>query len=499
MLLRSILGFAPANILPALTTVAIIVVFTRVMPPDQFGWYAVAQATVLIAQALAFGGLQLAVTRYHAARQEAGELPALLATAYASFLVLAALVTVLAAGAILLLAPEPALAAVLWAALPLLLLRGLVALNQAVHRGALTIRRYNLVEAVQSLAGLAMALLLALALDLGAVGLVLGLAAGSLLAALGDAGLIARHLGWPDSACLREVRRYALPLMASYGLAALIVHVDRLFLERLAGPEATALYAVAFGIVDRPVTLVFMAVNLAAFPLAIDRLERQGVAAARAQLLRTATILLALAVPAVAGLACVARPLAAALVGEAYRPGVVALLPWLAGLALLRGMGTHYLDHAIHLAGRTGLFLWTLGPPAVASLLLNPLLIPAFGLAGALATAFVAQLAVLALTALIGRRVFPIGFPVAQAWRTGAAAAVMAAVLVATPVPPTALGLALAVPLGLLVYAAAALLLDAAHVRTTAAAWLRSRLASRRDPVALDSGLSNLLSLGKIR
>src|SRR4029453_314244 len=128
-----------------------------------------------------------------------------------------------------------------------------------------------------------------------------------------------------------------------------------------------AVYAVAFGIVDRPVTLVFMAVNLAAFPLAIDRLERQGVAAAREQLLRNATILLALAVPAVVGLACVARPLAAVLVGEAYRPGVVALLPWLAGLALLRGLGTHYLDHAIHLAGRTGLFLWTLGPPAVAS------------------------------------------------------------------------------------------------------------------------------------
>jgi O-antigen/teichoic acid export membrane protein len=493
MLLRSILRYAPANVLPALTTVAIIVVFTRVMSPDEFGRYAVAQAAVLIAQAVAFQSVQLGVTRFHAGHQAAGALSRLLATAYSSFAALAALATALAA-AIPLLAPAQ-LAPALWAALPLLLLRGLVAVNQAVHRAALNVGRYNLVEAVQSLAGLALALLLALALDWGAVGLVLGLAGGSLLAALLDAGLPARHLGWPDREVLREVRRYAGPLMASYGLAALIVYVDRLFLERLAGPEAAAVYAVAFGLVDRPVTLVFMAVNLAAFPLAIARLEQEGVAAAREQLLRNATVLLALAVPAVVGLACVARPLAATLVGEAYRAGVVALLPWMAGLALLRGIGTHYLDHAIHLANRTGLFLWTLGPPAAAILALDAVLIPAFGLGGALLAAAAAQVAALALTAFLGRRVFPIGFPTGQALRIGAATGMMAAALLAAPITPTAPGLAEAVPLGLVAYAAAALAFDVAGARTAALAWCR-RVAARRRPGA-DATPVNLASFGE--
>jgi O-antigen/teichoic acid export membrane protein len=479
MLARSILGYAPANVLPALTTVTLIVVCTRAMPPKEFGHYAVAQAAVLIAQAVAFQGLQLGITRFHAAREAAGDLKCLLATAYGSFALLAVLAAALAALAILALGPAAALAPVLWASLPLLLLRGLVATNQAVHRAALDVRRYNLVEATQSLAGLALALLLALPLDLGAVGLVLGLAGGSLLAALPDKGLLVRHLGRPDRGVVREVSRYAVPLMASYGLGALIVYVDRLFLERLAGADAAAIYAVAFGIVDRPVTLVFMAVNLAAFPLAIARLENEGVAAARGQLLRNAATLLALAVPAVVGLASVAGPLAAVLVGEAYRAGVAALLPWMAGLALLRGIGTHYLDHAIHLANRTGLFLWTLGPPAVATLVLNPLLIPAFGLEGALTAAFLAQLAVLVLTAAVGRRAFPIGFPFGQALRTAAAATLMAAAIAAAPIPPTAPGLALAVLLGLLAYAAAAALLDVANARTAGAAWLRRRLSSR--------------------
>jgi N-acetylglucosaminyldiphosphoundecaprenol N-acetyl-beta-D-mannosaminyltransferase len=483
MLLRAVLGYAPSNLVPALVALATIVIFTRVLPPDEFGRYAVAQAVVLLVQALAFYGLQVATTRFYAARREAGSLPGLLATAYGCFAVLVVLAVAGSALAIALLAPEPRLAAVLWAALPLLALRGLVSINLAIHRSALAIGRHNLIECSQSLVGLVLAVLLVTVLGQGAVGIVLGLAGGSLLAAALDLGLPARHLRRPDPAILREVARFAAPLVLSYALGAVIAYGDRLFLERLAGADAVAIYAVAFGIVDRPVTLLFMAVTLAAFPLAVDRLEREGPAAARAQLQRNGALLLALAVPAAVGLACIAEPLATVVVGPDYRAGVAAILPWIAALALIQGLTAHYFGHAFHLANRTDLFVRLLAPAAVASLVLNPLLIPVWGLAGSLAAAFAAQGTALVLTAATARRVFPIGFPVAQALRVALAAAVMALAIEAAALPPTLLGLVLAILLGAGIYGAAVLLLDVAGIGTAILGRLRAA-GSRPEPAA---------------
>jgi N-acetylglucosaminyldiphosphoundecaprenol N-acetyl-beta-D-mannosaminyltransferase len=474
MLLRAVLGYAPSNLVPALAALATVVIFTRVLPPDEFGRYAVAQAAVLLVQALAFYGLQLAVTRFHAARHKAGSLPGLLSTTYGCFAALVALALAGSALAIAFLVPDPRLAAVLWAALPLLALRGLVSINLAVHRGALAVGRHNLVECTQTLVGLALAVLAVIGLGQGAPGLVLGLAGGSLLAAVLDFRLLARHLRRPEPAILREVARFAAPLVLSYALGAVIAYADRLFLERLAGPDMVAIYAVSVGIVDRPVTLLFMAVTLAAFPLAVERLEREGPAAAREQLRHNATALLALAVPAAVGLACVAEPLAAVVVGPDYRAGVAAILPWIAALALIQGITSHYLGHALHLASRTDLFVRLLAPAAVASLVLNPLLIPVWGLAGALTAAFAAQGTALVLTAVTARRVFPIGFPVAQALRVGLAAAIMALAIEAAALPPTLPGLVLAILLGAGVYGAAVLLLDVGGVASAILGRLRT-------------------------
>jgi O-antigen/teichoic acid export membrane protein len=460
MLLRHILGYAPSNVAPALTALAIIVVFTRVMPPVEFGRYGVAQAAVLMVQALAFYGLQMGITRFYATRHEAGDLPRFISSAYACFAALAGMAGLAWAGAVLALVPDAELAATLWAALPLLILRGLVTVNLAIHRGALAVRRHNLTECTQSLAGILLATLLVTVGDLGAVGIVAGLAAGSLLAALLDLDLIVRNLRRPAADMLRELAGFGAPLVLSFAFTAVTAYADRVFLERLAGADAVAIYAVAFGLVDRPVTLVFMAVSLAAFPLAVDQMQRQGTSAAREQLLRNGAALLALAVPAVTGLACVAEPLTAILVGEGYRAGVATLLPWMAALALMQGINAHYVAQAIHLANRTELFVWTIGPAAAASLALNPVLIPRLGSAGALAAAFVAQVVALALTAVVARRVFPIGFPSGQAARITLATGCMAAALHAVPVPSTPLGLIMGVGLGAAVYGVAAALLD---------------------------------------
>jgi O-antigen/teichoic acid export membrane protein len=242
VLARSILGYAPSNLVPAATAVATIVVFSRLLPPDEFGRYAVGQGLVLIGQALAFYGVQVSVTRFYARQAESGGVQRLLATAYACFALCAAATAALLALGIHVLAPEPRLAPTLWLALPVLVLRGLVMVNLAAHRGALRVARYNLVECGSNVAGFAVSLLLAGGCGLGAAGLMLGLLAGTCVGLLPDLKLVARSLGRPDRALLREMTSFGGPLVVCYALNSAQAYADRLFLERLAGASAVGLY-----------------------------------------------------------------------------------------------------------------------------------------------------------------------------------------------------------------------------------------------------------------
>lgn len=474
-LLHSIFGYAPSNLVPAAVAVATIAVFSRLLPPDEFGRYAVAQGLVLIGQSLAFYGLQVGLTRFYAQHEAAGATARLLATTYACYVGCAIVAAALLAAGILFLDPEPRLAMTLWLTVPVLVVRGLVTINLAAHRGALRVGRYNLVECGQNLAGFTFSVLLVGCWGLGAAGLMLGMLIGACIGLLPDLRLVARSLGRPDPTILREIGRFGGPLVICYAMNSTQAYTDRLFLERFAGPALVGVYAAAAGIVDRAVTLVFMAVTLGAFPLAIEALEREGVEAARRQLLANATALLALAVPAAAGMACLAEPVASVLVGPEYRDGVAAVMPWIALLSLLRGFTIHYLDHALHLGRRTDLFLYTVGPAAALSLVLNLLLIPWLGLAGAIVTALATQGVALISTAIIGHRVFPIGFPLGQAMRVLAATGVMAGALQLLPVRLDIPGLAWAVVVGVVAYAAAALTVNLGGSRS----WLVARLLHR--------------------
>ena len=448
-LLRSILGYAPANLVPALVAVGTVSVFTRLLPPDEFGRYALAQAVVLFGQALAFYALQVSVTRFHERYADDRHRPGrLLASAYWCYAALAAGTVVLFVATMAAIRPDPALAPTLWLALPTLLLRGLVLVNLAAHRAAGRTGRYNLVECGQNLAGLLAALGLVAGLGLGAAGLIAGMLAGSALVLLADLRTMVRGAGPPDRAVLRELWGFGAPLVVAHGLSALTAYADRLFVERLLGPFAVGLYAAAYGVAERAVSLVLMGVTLGAYPLAVAALEREGPDAARRQLARNGVVLVALGLPAAVGVACTAPQIAAVLVGPEYRAGVVGLMPWIAGLAFLRGITAHYFDQALHLGRRTDLFLRTLTPAALLTVTLNPLLLSAMGLAGAVCAALAAQAVTLAVTVAAGRRVFAVALPAGQVLRAAAAAAAMGAVLLAVPFPESAAGLAATVAAG---------------------------------------------------
>ena len=481
---RQLLNYVPANLVPAAASILMVVVYTRLLSPAEFGRFNLAFSAVLIVQMVGFNGLAFATSRFYPAARTA-DASGLLRHAYAAFGLLAMLVSVASLLAALLL-PAGAVPAWTGLLLPLALLRSLVGQNQAVNRAADGALRFNLVECAHAVLGFVAGLALVLTAGPQARNPLLGLLLAALLCAAFEwRGLRAgfsRGAAPPDRRGFADLQRFAWPLSVSFGATCLLQYGDRFLLDFFGGPQTVGPYAVAWSLVERPTTLLSMAVSLATFQGVVQAMEQHGREAARVQLGGNGIALLALIAPGCAGLALSAAPIAAVMVGPEFRAPVAGLIPVMAATALVRCMSVHFVDHAFHLARRSGLMLAVYLPAALGTLALDLWLVPRFGGNGAAWSALACQTAALLTGAVLGRRIFPLTLPWVDAARVAASTAAMAAVLALLRVPPTALGLLFLIAAGCASYGLALLVVGLVRPQSLLAA------LSRRGPAALPAG-----------
>jgi O-antigen/teichoic acid export membrane protein len=400
--------------------------------------------------------------------------------------VMSAIVIVISIGAGLLVNLPDSYRAAAWLALPMLLFRSLVQLNQAVNRSANLMGRFNIIECVHAALGLGFSLLALYTLGPGTEAIVIGLLVAAVLCSLADVSLLAspfrRVAGSLDKAEMMRLVAYAWPLVAVAATAVIMQNSDRFLLGSLAGPDVLGIFAVAYNLVERPTTLVCALISTATFPLVVQVLEHHGKEAARIQAGRNGIVLLLVTLPACVGLALTADYVAATLVGPAFRDGVAALLPILAFTALARGFRSHFIDHAFHLSGRPLLMLWTYGPATLANIGLNLYVIPRYGMFGAAWTAFACQSATVVVGWFLGTSLFPVWLPFGQVVRCILAVLPMAAALALVRFPLTWSGLFAAVTMGAALYITSAVVLNVGEIRTIGGGIIRRRLR-RKVPV----------------
>ena len=371
-----------------------------------------------------------------------------------------------------------------WLALPMLLFRSLVQLNQAVNRSRNMMSRYNVIECVHAVLGFGFGLIALYVLERGAEAIILGLLVAAILCSAFDIKLLVspfrRSPGTLDKAELIRLVEYAWPLVAVAATAVLLQNSDRFLLGSLAGAEVLGLFTVAYNLVERPTTLICSSISTATFPLIVQVLEQQGRDAACLQAGRNGIALLAVTLPACAGIALTADHVAATLVGPAFRSGVAALLPIMSFTALARGIRAHFVDHAFHLSARPLMMLWTYGPATMANIALNLYVVPRYGMMGAAWTALACQGATVVSGWYLGTALFPVWLPIRQVIMCLMAILPMTIALIVIRFPLNWLGLLEAVSLGAVTYIPSALALDVGEVRSLGIAVLRKRLFQSR-------------------
>jgi len=267
---------------------------------------------------------------------------------------------------------------------------------------------------------------------------------------------------------VRTYAVYGYPIAASLALTVVLASTDRFLLAYYLDEAAVGAYHASYSIANRTLDVLFLWLGSAGQPALVMALERGGLERLKEAAREQASTFLLIGLPAAAGVALVARPLAEVLIGPELRAAAASVTPWIALSALLFGLTAYYFGQAFTLGRKTKRLLLAMAIPALLNVALNVVLVPRFGLVGA-AWATAASFGVgLLATMLIGRRVMALPIPWDSLVRCAVATAAMAAVVALLPPIGGFPELVLDAGVGGLVYAAVALTINASGVRDVA-------------------------------
>lgn len=408
MLLKHSFAYLLARGLPGVLNFAALALYTRLLSPEEYGRYALLITGISLVDVIVFQWLRLVLLRFLQGQAQPGRF---LGSILAQFYLLVA-VTSLVGLALALLWPDPVWQRLLALAVPLLVSQAALELSLTIASARLEPGRYGAMLGSKALIALIIGALLAW-IGLGAAAPVWGLIVGQGAALL----LFGRHIWrnakirWPVPEERRQQLGYGLPLIATFALAWVISGSDRLLLAWLLDEDAVGYYSAAYDLAFQSLTLLLTIINTAAYPLAVKALEQGGEAQARAQLVHNGELIVTAALAGATGLVVLAPFVLALFVGEAFRPGAAAILPIVAAASALSGIKAYHFDIAFHLGKRSRTLVWVTALAAIINVILNLLLIPLLGIAGAAWATLIAYGVALSASAGIGRRVF--GMPLA--------------------------------------------------------------------------------------
>lgn len=469
MLNRHLLTYLPVYAAQILVGFGSVVVFTRVLSPEDYGRYTLVLAGALLLQTLVFTWLDAAVARHHARATARGRFGGHLATAFSLYGVLALGSLAVFGGAIALAPLSTEMKAVCGFALVSQVLRSAIMIALETRRAEGEAARFALLESFILASGFGLGVVFILAGGMGPAGPFAGMALACLIAILIDIPVLLSKAKRDRAGPRRALRffAYGAPVAVSLVFEHLLSTGDRFVIAAIMGEAATGAYAAGYGITDRSLNIIFIWLGMTAGPLAIKAFEHEGAQAARAVLRQAASLMGLIALPAATGIALLSEPFARLLIAESLAGPAATIMPLIALGAMLNGFMTYVFHESFVIGRQPKIMAGLMAGSAVVNLLLNLVLIPVMGLVGAaLATVLSYALALVACI-VMGRGIFRLSLPLEDWVKAGAASIVMAAGLMALPAPEAAfVHLAVHIAAGAAIYAIVALTLDIAGCRS---------------------------------
>lgn len=431
--------------------IATLAVFTRLMSPLEYGVYGLGMAIAVAASGVLFQWINVAVGRFYLMHLDDPE--QVMSFAAIGFLAATGVAALISFGALFFkfISVEPATIGVVF----------LITVALGLHTFALQVAnsqnapgRYGMLSWTKS-AGALLAGLTLVHYGAGAQGALLGFLAGIMLAliAFGPKPWLRLKLSGVDTGLSMKMYRYGLPLTLNHLAIAVVDVADRFMIGSLLGVAYVAPYAVAYDFIQLSVGPVMHIFFLSAYPTIVRVFETVGDESARNRLHVLGSRLVAVGLPAAAGIGVLAGDISDLVFGNDFKQEAAALMPWLASAIFVGAFKSYFLDVVFQLRDATKYQGYVAVLMAMTNILLNFLLLPHFGVIAA-AWSTLAAFAVGALASwVIGKAVFKLPALSNVFFGSAAATATMTMTLYLLPSASGIISLSVKVAFGIVTYA----------------------------------------------
>jgi O-antigen/teichoic acid export membrane protein len=410
MLLKNSAIYIIAKAIPALAAFLALSLYTHLLTPAEYGLYTLIFTAAIFTHNTVFNWISMETLRFWSSKQYRHDtFISSIAIAYRNMLFILLISLCIA------LAIYWDTEAKTWIISSFFLVISLAffTITQTLFSADIQPKKYALLTITTSISTLSLGAFLAY-LGYGALGIIIGMTMGFVLPSFFmsvSTWVTINHSSY-DPALFKRLWVYGLPLASAAVLEEFTKSADRFMLASLQDKAQAGLYAVGYDLSGHSILMLMSAINLAAYPMIIKRLETEGKQAAYQYCKQYTLLLLGIALPAVIGLILVGSNLITLLIGVEYQQTVTLLLPWISVALLLLGLQVFYFDLAFQLGDypigivKIGVFI------ALANIGLNYWLIPLMGIQGA-AIATISSFALGSLFSVIfGRRYFLLPFPI---------------------------------------------------------------------------------------
>ncbi len=434
MLGRSLLAYVPVNLANLLASFGTIVILTRLLDAAEFGRYGIAIITMNFAHMLLFTWIEAAMARYQARAERENDEPSHLKTLFLLAFMMSVIAAILYTIILVSIPLETQLKTAISFALATTCLQIFFNLSMEGHKAAHRIKRYSISYSTQSVLGFSLGIILIMTTPLREVGPILGAGLGMTIVLLMDMVFTLPQLkgGTFQKEKAKLYASYGIPISLSLILSYALNSADMYLIKGFMGDASAGEYNAGYNLANRSLDILFIWLAMAVTPVAISAFEKDGEGISQKIMRNYGASLLWITLPAATGIALVAKD-AGFILGEDVRDNAVTVMPLIAFAGVMNGFIAYYIQRAFMLSGKTKAFAWIMLPPFIVNIVLNLILIPKFGLMGAVYATVAAYGLGVVLSFGIARRYYPLPLPTKAITEIAFACSIMTLVVILIP------------------------------------------------------------------
>ena len=409
MLIKNSIIYGLAKAIPALMAFTALSLYTHLLSPEEYGLYTLLLTGAAFIHNVIFSWLPAGTLRFWSNKEHGNtEFLSTIAIAYSRIILF---LFILSLGGVAFYWGDPE-AKWIMNVFFLLIALALFTITQNIFSAKILPLKYAYLTIGYSILSISFGGLLAY-LGYGALGVITGVAVGTLLPAL-----FMFKQTWSsfdkstyNKDLLKKLLVYGLPIASASLLEELTKVSDRFMLAGLIDTSQAGLYAVGYDLSGSSILMIMAVINLAAYPVIINLLEEGKIKESNDYFHHYTILLLGISIPAVAGLNLVGPDLIYLLIDERFQASVIFLLPWITAAIFLMGLQVFYFDLAFQLGHHTigiakvGVVIATI------NIGLNYWLIPIMGIQGAAIATLTSFLLGSILSAVVGRKYYSLPVP----------------------------------------------------------------------------------------